>query len=245
MIFGSTGCRLLPETPCKTATFRRRAPWIAPQEVAGSSPASSTPRTPATAGVLAFCRQIVSAEFHHANAEMAPNVMKLSRSPPILGALACLARRDAHTKAKHELLLAFFNKWVSIRSSYFASQLGGGLVRIYDGFAGPGVYLDGASGSPLILMRALCRKRARDRHPATRSSFVKGGSQRSVGSVARIQPGRKRPRLGIRPESRSDRTRGERERVRPGQQLSPDLVSQLDHPVRSRGHADEPHRAAR
>jgi hypothetical protein len=52
-----------------------------------------------------------------------------------------LWKRDAHTKAKHELLLAFFNKWVSIHSSYFASQLGGGLVRIYDGFAGPGVYL--------------------------------------------------------------------------------------------------------
>ncbi len=30
------------------------------------------------------------------------------------------------------------------------------MVRIYDGFAGPGVYVGGASGSPLILMRALC-----------------------------------------------------------------------------------------
>jgi three-Cys-motif partner protein len=67
-----------------------------------------------------------------------------------------LWKRDEHTKAKHDLLLAFFNKWVSIHSSYFASQSGGGLVRIYDGFAGPGVYLDGGSGSPLILMRALC-----------------------------------------------------------------------------------------
>ena len=66
-----------------------------------------------------------------------------------------LWQRDDHTKAKHELLLAFFNKWVSIHSSYFASQRGG-LIRIYDGFAGPGTYLDGASGSPLILMRALC-----------------------------------------------------------------------------------------
>lgn len=64
--------------------------------------------------------------------------------------------RDAHTKAKHELLLAFFNKWVSIHSSYFASQESGGLVRIYDGFAGPGEYSGGESGSPLIIMRALC-----------------------------------------------------------------------------------------
>ena len=64
--------------------------------------------------------------------------------------------REEHTKAKHELLLAFFNKWVSIHSSYFASQQTGGLVRIYDGFAGPGIYAGGESGSPLIIMRALC-----------------------------------------------------------------------------------------
>lgn len=62
---------------------------------------------------------------------------------------------DEHTKAKHELLRAFFNKWVSIHSEWFA-QRGGGLVRIYDGFAGPGVYVDGEPGSPLILMRSLC-----------------------------------------------------------------------------------------
>jgi three-Cys-motif partner protein len=80
-----------------------------------------------------------------------------------------LWKRDEHTKAKHELLLAFFNKWVSIHSSYFASQSAGGLVRIYDGFAGPGVYLDGASGSPLILMRALCtNKNLKERWSAVR-----------------------------------------------------------------------------
>jgi three-Cys-motif partner protein len=62
---------------------------------------------------------------------------------------------DEHTKAKHELLRAFFNKWVSIHSEWFA-QRGGGLVRIYDGFAGPGVYVGGEPGSPLILMRSLC-----------------------------------------------------------------------------------------
>jgi three-Cys-motif partner protein len=62
--------------------------------------------------------------------------------------------REEHTKAKHKLLLAFFNKWVSIHSNTFAQR--GGLVRVYDGFAGPGVYDGGESGSPLILMRALC-----------------------------------------------------------------------------------------
>jgi three-Cys-motif partner protein len=63
--------------------------------------------------------------------------------------------RDEHTKAKHELLRAFFNKWVSIHSEWFARR-GGGLVRIYDGFAGPGIYSGGEAGSPVILLQALC-----------------------------------------------------------------------------------------
>lgn len=67
-----------------------------------------------------------------------------------------LWKREEHTKAKHELLRAFFDKWVSVHSGWFAKQPGGGLVRIYDGFAGPGIYAGGESGSPLILMRALC-----------------------------------------------------------------------------------------
>jgi three-Cys-motif partner protein len=62
--------------------------------------------------------------------------------------------REDHTKAKHELLVGFFNKWVSVHSEFFTSR-GGGLVRIYDGFAGPGIYAGGEPGSPRILMEAL------------------------------------------------------------------------------------------
>jgi len=32
---------------------------------------------------------------------------------------------DEHTKAKHELLRAFFNKWVSIHSEWFAAGSAG------------------------------------------------------------------------------------------------------------------------
>lgn len=63
--------------------------------------------------------------------------------------------REDHTQAKHEVLLAFFNKWVSIHSEHFAKRRGG-VVRIYDGFAGPGAYSGGEPGSPVILMQALC-----------------------------------------------------------------------------------------
>jgi three-Cys-motif partner protein len=62
--------------------------------------------------------------------------------------------REDHTKAKHEVLRAFFDKWVSVHSSYFA-QRGEGLVRVYDGFAGPGIYDGGEPGSPRILVEAL------------------------------------------------------------------------------------------
>jgi hypothetical protein len=37
---------------------------------------------------------------------------------------------DEHTKAKHKLLRAFFNKWVSIHSEWFA-QRGGAPVSLY------------------------------------------------------------------------------------------------------------------
>jgi three-Cys-motif partner protein len=63
--------------------------------------------------------------------------------------------REDHTAAKHDLLRRFFNKWVSIHSETF-KKTSGGLVRIYDGFAGPGVYSGGEPGSPAILTRALC-----------------------------------------------------------------------------------------
>jgi len=59
-------------------------------------------------------------------------------------------KREEHTAAKHELLRAFFVKWVSVHSGYF-TQTGGGLVRNYDGFAGPGVYADGEPGSPRMI----------------------------------------------------------------------------------------------
>jgi len=81
-------------------------------------------------------------------------------------------QREDHTKAKHELLRAFFVKWVSIHSGYF-TQTRGGLVRIYDGFAGPGVYEGGEPGSPRILLEALLdNPRLRDRWSAVRYEFT-------------------------------------------------------------------------
>jgi three-Cys-motif partner protein len=63
-------------------------------------------------------------------------------------------KREPHTEAKHELLRAFFAKWLSVHSEWFAKRRGG-TVRVYDGFAGPGVYEGGEPGSPVILLESL------------------------------------------------------------------------------------------
>jgi len=77
---------------------------------------------------------------------------------------------------------------VSIHSGYFASRPGGGLVRIYDGFAGPGVYADGESGSPLILMRALCTNtNLRDRWSAVRYDLHFVEKQRARADMLRAK----------------------------------------------------------
>jgi three-Cys-motif partner protein len=55
-----------------------------------------------------------------------------------------------HTEAKHEILSAYLKAWFPILS------LGGFPRVIYvDGFAGPGRYLAGQEGSPLLALRAL------------------------------------------------------------------------------------------
>jgi three-Cys-motif partner protein len=89
--------------------------------------------------------------------------------------------REAHTKAKHELLRAFFNKWVSIHSEHFTGRRGA-LVRVYDGFAGPGVYAHGEPGSPRIMLEALLANpnlRARWTPVAYEFSFVEQDTRRA------------------------------------------------------------------
>lgn len=78
--------------------------------------------------------------------------------------------RVEHTSAKHRLLRAFFDRWVSVHAGTFARR-GGGSVRVFDGFAGPGEYVGGEAGSPLILMRALCSHPHLQRWASVRFQF--------------------------------------------------------------------------
>jgi three-Cys-motif partner protein len=93
--------------------------------------------------------------------------------------------REDHTKAKHDLLLAFFNKWVSVHSGHF-TRLGRGRVRIYDGFAGPGVYAGGEPGSPHIMLEALLdNANLTDRWSSVRYEF--SFVERDAGRARRLE----------------------------------------------------------
>src|SRR5437667_11563413 len=51
---------------------------------------------------------------------------------------------DDHTRAKHEILRRYLQAWLPIMTNRNEH------VVIIDGFAGPGEYIGGESGSPLI-----------------------------------------------------------------------------------------------
>ena len=52
-----------------------------------------------------------------------------------------------HTQAKHIILRRYLQAWLPIMTTYH------GRVLYIDGFAGPGIYSEGAEGSPIIALR--------------------------------------------------------------------------------------------
>ena len=60
---------------------------------------------------------------------------------------------DPHTKTKHALYTQYLGKWMPI----MVTGLGANITYA-EGFAGPGVYLDGSPGSPVIALRTLVDK---------------------------------------------------------------------------------------
>ncbi len=55
---------------------------------------------------------------------------------------------EAHSRGKHHILRRYIDAWLPIMSSSYSR------VVIVDAFAGPGRYLGGEEGSPLILLNA-------------------------------------------------------------------------------------------
>ena len=55
---------------------------------------------------------------------------------------------DPHTQAKHAILRRYLDAWLPIMTRW------NGRVVYIDGFAGPGRYLGGEEGSPIVALRA-------------------------------------------------------------------------------------------
>ena len=56
---------------------------------------------------------------------------------------------EPHTEAKHEILKKYLDAWIPILAK------GHGRVIFIDGFAGPGEYVEGEDGSPIIAINSV------------------------------------------------------------------------------------------
>ena len=61
---------------------------------------------------------------------------------------------DPHTEAKHDILRKYLDAWLPIITRW------NGRVLYIDGFAGPGEYIGGKDGSPIIAIKAFCEHKA-------------------------------------------------------------------------------------
>lgn len=71
---------------------------------------------------------------------------------------------EAHTAAKHTILRRYLQAWIPIMSRLvgrWASD-GRGRLLLLDGFCGPGRYVGGEDGSPIIMLKAFLEHSQRD-----------------------------------------------------------------------------------
>ncbi len=61
---------------------------------------------------------------------------------------------EPHTEAKHAILRKYLDAWLPIMTRY------NGRVLFVDGFAGPGEYIGGKNGSPIIAIKAVLEHKA-------------------------------------------------------------------------------------
>src|SRR5262245_30846928 len=86
---------------------------------------------------------------------------------------------EPHTFAKHAILKRYLDAWLPIltrQSSTFAGKSKRQILYI-DGFAGPGKYLGGEAGSPVIALNAALEHTAKFPSPV-RMVFVEQDSER-------------------------------------------------------------------
>jgi len=81
---------------------------------------------------------------------------------------------EPHTEAKHEILRKYLNAWLPIVTRW------SGRVLYIDGFAGPGEYIGGKDGSPIIAIKALLEHKAKESIKSeVKMIFIEADSKRS------------------------------------------------------------------
>jgi three-Cys-motif partner protein len=110
---------------------------------------------------------------------------------------------DPHTLAKHKILFRYVQAWMAILGRQMA-QVGGSGARILyvDGFAGPGIYVGGEKGSPILALEAALNHSHSFRVPV-RFVFIEQDKERHATLRNEIEKVRSRieasPRIDLRP----------------------------------------------
>jgi three-Cys-motif partner protein len=109
---------------------------------------------------------------------------------------------EPHTAAKHSILRRYLQAWIPIMSRLvgrWASD-GRGRLLLLDGFCGPGRYVGGEEGSPLIMLNAFLQHSQRDSiHAELVYAFIDEDARRTghlrteIDELAAAQPGGKLP----------------------------------------------------
>lgn len=83
-----------------------------------------------------------------------------------------------HTIAKHDILKSYLGAWVAILGRQLAKQVSSkGELRVFDAFAGPGIYENGEPGSPILAIETILDHQAKLECPV-RLTFIEESSER-------------------------------------------------------------------
>lgn len=103
-----------------------------------------------------------------------------------------LWKLQRHTQAKHDILVGYLDAWIPILGSWAEH-----LVLI-DGFAGPGRYIDGEPGSPLLMLDAYLRRSDRERLKAQlHFVFIEADGRRFEHLKAELAKRKPQPKVEI------------------------------------------------
>ena len=109
-----------------------------------------------------------------------------------------LWERDPHTEAKHTLLRRYMSAWFPIMASQFRDT----GITFFDGFAGPGEYMNAQDSSPAIAMEQALRSDVTSSGTQTRLVFVEDQRGRAEHLrnllAARFPPATRPPGLMVR-----------------------------------------------